>query len=68
MDYQHKSGKKIRKNNIHSFIGVHLVLINQKPIGSANTDGFRELWTMSDLGMSQISQYYYYVSLNILLS
>ena len=65
MDYQHKSGKKIRKNNIHSFIGVHLFLINQKPIGSANTDGFRELWTMSDLGMSQ---YYYYVSLNILLS
>ena len=65
MDYQHKSGKKIRTNNIHSFIGVHLFLINQKPIGSANTDGFGELWTMSDLGMSQ---YYYYVSLNILLS
>ena len=64
MDYQHKSGKKIRKNNIHSFIGVHLVLINQKSIGSANTDGFGEL-CMSDLGMSQ---YYYYVSLNILLS
>ena len=65
MDYQHKSGKNIRKNNIHSFIGVHLFLINQKLIGSANTDGFGELWTMSDLGMSQ---YYYYVSLNILLS
>ena len=65
MDYQHKSCKKIRKNNIHSFIGVHLFLINQKPIGSTNTDGFGELWTMSDLGMSQ---YYYYVSLNILLS
>ena len=65
MDYQHKSGKKIRKNNIHSFIGVHLFLINQKPISSANTDGFGELRTMSDLGMSQ---YYYYISLNILLS
>ena len=38
MEYQQKSGKKICKNYTPSFVGVYLFFINQKPIGSANTE------------------------------